>query len=107
MFMNEYDIEEAKSRHRRHPVLSKATVLLFDLMTLANSVSDGWPYWTKPSHAARKLMELIERGTANSLNNYTAPEVTEADLKKAVAPIKSFLTREKANLKGHTLNLPC
>lgn len=108
MFMNEGEVEEALNRHRNHAVLSKATRLLYDLMNLANSVSDGWCYWPKPCRAAKKLQELIQGYEKAKRASYPpAVEPTEADLKKAVAPIKAFLTREAKNLQGKTLNLPC
>jgi len=106
LFMNEYDIEEAVRLHARHAILSKATKLLHDLMRLADSVSDGWAYWPKPCRAAKKLQELI-RDNDPRTKKWDAPAVTEADLKKAVAPIKAFLTKEKGNLQGKTLTLPC
>ena len=106
LFMNQSDIEEAKATHAQHPILSKATKLLYDLMNLADSVSDGWAYWPKPSRAAKKLQELI-RANDPRTKKWDAPAVTEADLKRAVAPIKAFLTKEKANLQGKTVDLPC
>jgi hypothetical protein len=105
LFMNQWDIEEAVQRHARHPILSKATRLLYDLMNLANEVSDGWCYWPKPCRAAKKLQELIQANDPRT-KKWDAPEVTEADLKAAIAPIKAFMTREAKNLKGKTLNFP-
>ena len=108
LFMNEWDIEQAVSLHRNHPILSKATKLLQDLMNLTNQVSDGWPYWSKPCRAARKLQELIQANDPRT-KKWDAPEVTEADLKRAVAPIKTLLTKEAAVFAraGYTLSLPC
>lgn len=88
LFMNQWEIEEAKSRFATHPVLSKATRVLYDLMVLTNEVSDGWCYWPKPCRAAKKLQELIQRG-----QTFRGPDVTEAELKAALPPIKSLLTR--------------
>lgn len=100
LFMNEGEIEQAVAQYRNDPVLSRATRLLQDLMELANQVSDGWCYWPKPCRAAKKLQELIQRGRDRSFR------ATEDDLKAAVTPIKAFLTRERANLRGRTLSLP-
>lgn len=108
MFMNQSEIEEALARHRNHPVLSKATRLLYDLMDLANNISDGWCYWPKPCRAAKKLQEMIKNYENAKRASYPpVVEPTEADLKKAVVPIKAFLTREAKSLKGNTLSLPC
>lgn len=95
LFMNRWEIAEACHRHASHPWLSRATVVLAELMRIADDVSDGWAYWPKPARAARKLMELIKSGDA-----------TEAQLKAACSPIKAFMTRNAKDLKGNTLTLP-
>jgi hypothetical protein len=74
-------------------------------MYLANEVSDGWCYWPKPCRAAKKLQELIQANDVRS-KKWDAPEVTEKDLKAAIAPIKAFMTREAKNLQGKTLDFP-
>jgi hypothetical protein len=81
-FMNEYDIDTAVLRHARHPVLGPAARFLDAFKDEVNAHSDGWPYWSAPVRSAAKLMTLIERGDA-----------TPADLTKALAPIKGFMTR--------------
>lgn len=83
MFMNEWDIEEAKDRHESHPVLGPATRTLKHFMDIVNANSDGWPYWSAAPKAARKLMELIQ-------NPATA---TEAAYRKALTPIRTLLTK--------------
>jgi len=84
-FLNEAEIDMYLERHERHPVLRKATKLLSEFRHLVNNNSDGWAYWGPPVRAAKKLMQLISNRA----------EVTEADLKKAITPIKSFCTRHK------------
>lgn len=106
LFMNEWDIEEAKHQCRNHPILSKATQVLYDLMCLTNEVSDGWPYWSKPCKAAKQLQELIQRHTQPYRYNDDVPEVTEADLKRALTPIKALMTRHAKDFGGRTLTLP-
>lgn len=105
-WLNQWEIEEALHDCAKHPILSKATRVLHDLMCLTNEVSDGWPYWRKPARAASKLMELIECHTKPYRYNDDPPEVTEADLKRALIPIKAFLTREAKHLRGQTITLP-
>jgi hypothetical protein len=105
MFMNRWDIEEAKEQWGDHPVLSKATRLLYDLMTLTNRVSDGWHYWPKPGRAAQRLQILIEQGVAHQYDR-TRPDVTESDLQRACTPIKALLTREAKTFAGRTLRFP-
>jgi hypothetical protein len=81
-FMNEDEIDIAVRRYRGHPVLAIATRFLRAFKDEVNGHSDGWSYWVPPVRAARMLIELIRRGTG-----------TEADLRRALAPIKAFYTR--------------
>jgi hypothetical protein len=88
MFYNDYDIENAVRRHASHLVLGRATRFLRQFADEANSHSDGWHSWPAPCRAAQQLIELIHRGHA-----------TDGDLKRALAPIKSFYTR-RGNAAG-------
>ncbi len=92
LFMNSYEIELAVARHKDHPVLGKAVWALFHLMDTVDANSDGWAYWAAPVKAARQLMVLIQ-------SNHSNPDsATEADVKKALIPIKAFYTRHKDKL---------
>jgi hypothetical protein len=82
MFMNQWEIEEAVCRRANDPVLGPATVFLEKFMHEVNAHSDGWAYWSAPVNAAKQLMQLIKLGYA-----------TEAQYRKALGPIKSFMTR--------------
>lgn len=84
MFMNESEIDESVFRYQRHPVLGKATRFLADYRDEVNSNSDGWPYWG--AKAAARLMELI--------HNARDREPTEAEIRKAIGPIRSFCTKK-------------
>lgn len=105
-WMNQWEIEEAKQQCARHPILRKATQVLYDLMTLTNEVSDGWHYWPKPSRAASRLQELIQRGIERRFDD-RLPDVTETELKRALTPIKSLMTRHAKDFGGRTLTFPC
>jgi hypothetical protein len=96
MWMNEYDIEDALTRFTDEtPNLKRGAQILDTLKEWTNANSDGWPYWKKPSNAARKLMDLV--GAARGSSPYTIADITEAELKAALTPIKSFLTRQEVN----------
>ena len=82
-YMNGSEIDCATQRFSQHPILSKATAFLAAFKEEVDSHSDGWAYWKAPVAAANKLMEMIQGKT----------EATEANYKKAMAPIKSFYTR--------------
>ena len=93
LFMSGSEIENARLRLQRDPVLKTAADLLYALMCLANQVSDGWAYWPKPCRAARSLQMLIQAHLRDHAR--VLPAVKRAQLKRATAPIKAFLTREK------------
>lgn len=113
LYMNTYDIERAAQDVRTihdpdsRAVMTKAIQLLRALVTLVDEVSDGWAYWRAPCRAARQLQELIQAGLPTNRNNFTAPVTTTAQLRKAITPIKAFLTREARQLQGKTLVFPC
>lgn len=90
MFMNEFEIENAVTETRHLPNLHTAASELERLMDWANRNSDGWHSWPKPARAAAKLMALIEGA---KLYTGRAEDCTEADVKKALIPVKVFLTR--------------
>lgn len=99
-FMNDYDIERALQRYAWHPILGPAASTLANLAEWANSHSDGWAYWPKPARSAARLMEMIERdGTATYIFDDERADVTEAEYRKALAPIKAFRTRMSADFE--------
>jgi hypothetical protein len=97
LFMNEWDIEEAVNRFRQHPTLGPAARFLRDFKNEVNSHSDGWPYWSPPVHACKQLIQLFPSNPYQPVSK----EVTRKDVLKALAPIKSFMTRRgnKAGMK--------
>jgi hypothetical protein len=97
--MNEWEIEDALRwfDEEDQPNLIHAARVLYRLMRWTNERSDGWQYWRKPKQSARRLMALIEAGRGQNRGNWgDLEDITEAELKAAFTPIKSFLTREKA-----------
>lgn len=99
MFMNQYEIEETASRPHDCPNVRKGVQLLLKLMQSVNEQSDGWAYWSAPSKSAEKLQELLK--TAGNLHHGTHGKISAADLKKAVAPIRSMVTRQKKKQAKH------
>jgi hypothetical protein len=92
-FMNGWEIEDARARYADHAVLGPATQTLANLRDCADSNSDGWAYWPKPTRAARKLMEMIEPSDYPWRFDDERKDVTVAKLRQAYAPIKAFRTR--------------
>jgi hypothetical protein len=101
-WFNRYEVAEAAIRHAGHPVLGPATTTLVNLMNWTDANSDGWPYWQKPSRAARQLTRLIDGTERKEAGEYAGnvrldkerADATDAKLRKAYAPIKAFLTRQ-------------
>jgi hypothetical protein len=92
-FMNEYDIDDRARQYAGHPVLGPATRTLTNLRNAANRNSDGWCYWPKPARAAARLMEMVERDGTWKYRHGERDDVSVAEYKAALRPIKAFRTR--------------
>lgn len=101
--MNDYDILEAVDRwsHGTHPNLAIAAQAIASLRTAANQNSDGWAYYPKPARSAARLMQLIEGDGTYKYFSPDRDDITAADLKAALRPIKAFRTRS-----GWTFDIP-
>jgi len=97
--MNDYDIARAQRTFGEHPVLGPAIETLGNLVVWTNCHSDGWAYWPKPCRAAAKLMEMIERDGTWEFSQGPRSDVTLAEYKAALRPIKSFRTRHGADFE--------
>jgi hypothetical protein len=53
----------------------------------------------KPARAAAKLMELIERDGTNRFYGGPREDVTVAEYRRALAPVKAFRTRQGADFE--------
>jgi len=94
-FMNASEVEWAMQKHKNHPILGKATKVLYNLMESVNTFSDGWHSWPKPCRAAGQLMTLIQN----------PHDVTEDAYKKALTPIKRFCTKYKDKISFAELTI--
>lgn len=97
--MNRAEVEEALIEAQKtadvRPNLLVAAKVLTRLVNWTDANSDGWVYWPKPSNAASKLQQHLERvlflrrfGLKHDI------DLTDEELKAAVRPIKSFITRQ-------------
>ena len=94
MFMNRYEIDDAYSRYRSHPVLGPATRTLVSFRDAVDANSDGWPYWVRATNAANRLMELITRdGTAGVYYDTARTDAGRAEAVKAYSVLKAFRTK--------------
>lgn len=99
LFMNEHDVEGALRLFNDvdTPNLYRAAESLALLVDWTNSHSDGWAYWPKPCRAAKGLQQLLQDGIT-AYRRGAEQDCTEADLKKALVPVRAFLTRQGADL---------
>lgn len=95
-FMNEYDLGTAIQRFDAAETMNRLHVArtVSRLAMWANRNSDGWAYWPKPVRAAAKAMALIESRTYAENERQEEVDATDAEVTKALAPIKAFLTRQ-------------
>lgn len=97
-WLNEYEVEEAVRLFRDDevPNLSAGAQALQALVNWTNSHSDGWPYWRLPSQAAKRLQQALYEARMQAYRD-RVEDISEADLKAALRPIKAFLTKQGAN----------
>jgi hypothetical protein len=96
MFMNRYDIEEAWNRTPEGTNVERGAMVLLRLMKWTDANSDGWPYWSKPSNASKRLQGLVSDWISADRRG-DAEDITTAELRAAFTPIKAFLTRQGVN----------
>lgn len=76
------------------PNRAKAARALKALADWTDQNTDGWPYCSKAHRAAAKLVEILEGGMRQHLGQPLNEDISDAELKKAFTPVKSFLTRQ-------------
>ena len=93
IFLNEYEVENYLHMFdpQEQPNLDYCARALAALMDWTNSESDGWPYWQKPLKASARLSALLHD------HRYVEEDVTVAEAKRAMTPVKAFLTRHGAD----------
>lgn len=93
-FMAEYQIIDHANQidARDLPNLARAAHTLRNLMRWTNENSDGWPYWNRPGNAASKIVDALH-GYETAWRNGTEKDLTDAELRQVLAPVKAFMTR--------------
>lgn len=96
LFLNSFDIASAERQAAGddRPNLAKAVTTVARLAEWADSHSDGWHSWPLPCRAAKKLQEHIQREYVGRYDDRTGEDLTDAELRAALSPVKSFLTRQ-------------
>jgi hypothetical protein len=98
-YMNDYDLQQALRRFSQSDTPNRLTLTLTvaQLRDWTNRNSDGWAYWDKPRRAAARAIDLIESKANPEHSRMEYEDITAAELKAALRPIKMFLTRQKVN----------
>lgn len=97
MFMNDHDIQQAKfilCGDGQTPNLGEGIAVVENLKDWADANSDGWAHWQKPQRAAAKLTEALSKAVTEHYSGGEPVDVTEAELRKLLSPIKRFLTTQ-------------
>ena len=96
MWMNEHEIDQLEVFFPgdAFPNLGRGVQVLTNLRDWTNANSDGWCYWNKPSKAADRLMEHFEAQKVLYFRGGNVTDLTDAELRKLLTPIKAFLTRQ-------------
>lgn len=99
MFLNQHEIEHIATRVHEDLNVRKGVRLILRLMQATNEQSDGWAHWSPPSKSIQKLVQLLQ--TAGNLMYGTRGKISDADLRKAVAPIKAMVTQQRTKQKQY------
>jgi hypothetical protein len=99
MFMNDWDLADAHQRFTRSSKPNRlALVMVVDnLREWTDSHSDGWAYWRKARQSAARAISHIESGTYQHDLEQEDNDITDAEMRAAIRPIKAFLTRQEAS----------
>ena len=97
-WMNQYEVENAVNELDHLPNLGAAAQTLANLVEWTNNNSDGWPYWRKPSNASSRLQDMLE-AAMRSRREAPIADASAAEIRKALAPIKAFRTRQGADFE--------
>lgn len=101
--MNQDDVKDMHDALRNRddvPNLRAGAKTLHRLMGWTNSHSDGWMYWRKPGNASARLQEVLHDRVPFNVHGVpldNGEDITEAELKRLLSPIKAFLTKQGAD----------
>lgn len=95
-YLNEYEATDCLAIFSENdtPNLATGATIILALIEWTNSCSDGWPYWAKPRLAANRLVTLLDDKRRQYLKGYQFFDISDAELRQVLVPIKSFLTKQ-------------
>jgi hypothetical protein len=99
MYVNAFDVDTYRQRFSdgRYPNLGIAAHVLSALVGWTNANSDGWPHWQPPRRAASRLSGMLSDAGDMYMFGTLVADIPDADLMRALVPIKSFLRRQGVN----------
>lgn len=103
-WLNRYEVEDyiRRAQHHHYPIAEKACLILNELVRWTDSHSDGWSSWPKPGRAAAKLMDALYYRFGSAWDKRIQRDLTEAELRTLLTPIRSFLTRHNVDAQWRT-----
>lgn len=109
IFLNDYDMDQLDRifADAGTPNLAEGVRIVRRLAEWADSVSDGWHSWPKPVRAAQRLMAVLRASDRIWRSDVSLPDITDAELRDLVRPIKAFLTRQGVSHDVLTCCDPC
>jgi hypothetical protein len=112
VFANRNDIWTWQQRHNNATGRPMAGALADNLAALAqwaDDNSDGWSTWPKPARAARTatlLLRDLDNRERESWSTGRLDDLTAADVKRALSPVRAFLTRQGVRPNNVLLPVP-
>lgn len=107
LYMNEYDLHMARQRftHATCPNRLALVMVVDHLKDWCDDWGDGWAYWPAAPRAAKQAMLLIKSTTNAQDRLQETHDISDAEVRRAVAPIKAFLTRQKVSAERREIIL--
>jgi hypothetical protein len=91
-FFNESEIRQIAFRANFNRDLAPFALVAVQFVETINDNSDGWPYWKAGYRAAGRFLEILN--TLSMPSRVYDPTTSDiAQLKKAMVPMKSLLTK--------------
>lgn len=92
---NQYDIQQIARNASSNPDLAPFSAIALAYLDIVNSNSDGWAYWKPARKSASRFLSILDKlSNPRYTHQYDRnPKPTTSDLRKALAPMKSLLTK--------------
>jgi hypothetical protein len=111
MFANSHDIYSWQQRYNNatgYPLAGNLADNVAALADWADSNSDGWSTWPKPSRAAARATQALFDLQARERRAWRdrEPDLKPHEVRSALVPVRAFLTRQGVDPDSVLLPLP-